>query len=350
MKLWHDGTETWTWNIFSKYRTVLLGCAILGITFCHLDLAQISNGLEVSKLANIFHVFTSFVDVFMFLSGLGLYYSMRKNPGRSYLDWLKRRVIRIVPLYIIISGVTYMIWDILLKHGTIEQVLNDMFFMSWITSGSTKYWFVLAILVFYAIFPSVYNFLYKDNGGEIYRLIILLTSYIVVTGILHHYFAWYETFQIAIERFPVFVIGIYCGKLSYENMKLPEWLIVIISVGAVISTILMYGSNIVSAWIYNTHYAYYFNRMLLGLWMCFSIIFTLKVLKELCFAFWKVVYSIFAYLGGITLEIYLLHQSYLIIFDFSFEWYVLVAVMLPIATASLIHLVEKRYEKRGKQI
>lgn len=345
-----EQNEIWNWNVFSKYRTLLLGCAILGITFCHLDIAQIHNGLEVSILANILHVFTAFVDVFMFLSGLGLYYSMRKNPGRSYLDYLKRRVIRIIPLYLIMSGITYIVWDIVLQHETLGQVLKDMFFVSWVTSGSTKYWFVPAVLIFYAVFPAIYQFLHKDNRG-LPRLIMLLIVFIAVTGVLQHCFEWYDTFQIAIERFPVFVIGAYCGKLSYDNAKIPNWMVAAISAMAIISTVLMYGSQTVSSWIDNTHYVYYFNRMLLGLWMCFTIIFVLEGLSKICPAFCRTIRAVFVFLGGITLEVYLLHQSYMIVFDYpSGGGYALAAIILPIATASLIYLIRwkrKKVEKRG---
>lgn len=345
-----DKKGSCSWNIFSKYRTVLLGCAILGITLCHLDLAQTHHGLEVSKLANVFHVFTAFVDVFMFLSGLGLYYSMKRNPMRSYSDFLKRRVNRIIPLYLIMSGVTYTIWDIIFQHHTAGQVLMDMFYVSWVTSGSTKYWFALAILVFYAVFPAIYNFLHKDEKG-LHRLIIFIICYILVTGILHHYFVWYNTFKIAIERFPAFVIGCYCGRLSYEEVKIPKWLVAGISALAVISTALLYGSYTVSTWINNTHYVYYFTRMLLGLWMCFTIIFVLEGLNRVWPTFYGILRRIFIYLGGLTLEIYLLHQSYMIIFDFpAGSGYIFAAVLLPIATASLIYVIRRKgkmVEKRG---
>lgn len=307
--------EIWNWNLFSKYRTVLLGCAIFGITFCHLDIAQTHNGIEVSTIANILHVFTAFVDVFMFLSGLGLYYSMRKNPDRSYLDYLKRRVIRIIPLYLIVSGITYITWDVVLQHETVWQVLKDMFFVSWITDGSTKYWFIPAILIFYAVFPVLYRFLHKDDKG-LPRLIIILVVYIIMTDLLRHCFEQYGVFKIAIERFPVFVIGAYCGKLSYDNVKIPNWLVAAISALAVVSTVLMYGSHTASSWIYNTHYVYYFNRMLLGLWMCFTIIFMLKLLSKIWLAFCRLIEAVFMFLGGITLEVYLLHQSYMIVFNF----------------------------------
>lgn len=68
-----------SWDMFSKYRTVLMGCAIFGIVLCHVSLAQTHNGMSVSALGRVFAVFTAFVDVFMFLSGLGLYYSRRKK-------------------------------------------------------------------------------------------------------------------------------------------------------------------------------------------------------------------------------------------------------------------------------
>lgn len=201
-----ENADVLTWNIFSKYRTVLLGCAIMGIVFCHLDIAQTHSGMPVSRLASVLHVFTAFVDVFLFLSGLGLYYSMRENPNRSYRDFLKRRVEKIVPSYLILSGITYVIWIIIMNHGTVWQVLKNISFVSWVLTGSTKYWFVLAVLCFYIVFPLLYQYIYKDEYA-LYRLLIMLFCYIVVTGVFHKCFDSYSMFMIAIERFPVFMWG-----------------------------------------------------------------------------------------------------------------------------------------------
>lgn len=76
------------YSLISKYRALLMGIAILFIMFCHLDVSQGHNGVPTTSLARALHVFTVGVDMFLFLSGVGLYYSYTKRT-QSYGEFEK---------------------------------------------------------------------------------------------------------------------------------------------------------------------------------------------------------------------------------------------------------------------
>lgn len=65
--------KTFALGLIGKYRAVLMGTAILCILFCHLDLVQRKHGLPVTGLGMASSALTMGVDMFMFLSGFGLY-------------------------------------------------------------------------------------------------------------------------------------------------------------------------------------------------------------------------------------------------------------------------------------
>ena len=83
------------YNLISKYRTVLMGIAIILIMFCHMDVAQTHNDIPSTSLARALHFFTVGVDVFLFLSGVGLYYSYTKKK-QSYGEFEKKRLVRMI--------------------------------------------------------------------------------------------------------------------------------------------------------------------------------------------------------------------------------------------------------------
>ena len=86
MKLYH-------YNLMSRYRTHLMGLAMLWVIFFHSSIIIHNPIIDFVKSIGY-----GGVDIFLMLSGLGLYYSYRKcsNPVSFY----KRRVFRILPTYI----------------------------------------------------------------------------------------------------------------------------------------------------------------------------------------------------------------------------------------------------------
>lgn len=79
----------------SKYRSELMGWAIVWIMMLHFTFTQIN------PLGFLAQYGFAGVDIFMMVSGLGLFFSIDKNKsiGRYY----KRRILRIFPTYYILG-------------------------------------------------------------------------------------------------------------------------------------------------------------------------------------------------------------------------------------------------------
>ena len=68
----------------SLYRTQLMGIAAILIVLCHASLYGVQMCSVVSTILNIGNIG---VDVFLFLSGMGCYYSLNKLKSGGILSW-----------------------------------------------------------------------------------------------------------------------------------------------------------------------------------------------------------------------------------------------------------------------
>lgn len=82
-------------SLINKYRRELMGIAILWITLYHC-LADPVKALGIPVLGTVLSRGWLGVEIFLFLSGIGLFFSMRRNPDAKQY-WLRRSKKVIVP-------------------------------------------------------------------------------------------------------------------------------------------------------------------------------------------------------------------------------------------------------------
>lgn len=327
----HENINQLYFSLISKYRAVLMGTAILMIMFCHLDVARSHNGFEISRLANLLHINTVGVDIFMFLSGFGLYYSYSKHQP-PYFVFEKKRLLRVLPLYLLIGGITYFLYDMVIQHLTVGKFLRDLFFVSWFTEGSTKYWYILAITVFYLLFPLLYRMIHGGMHGAA-KTAVFCVLWWFVTELL--FWKWYdlETFRMPLARLPIFTVGIYCGRLSRENIRIQRSAVALLIILG-FAVFLVFTKKVPQPY---SKWLYYPVRGLFGISIIGAVILVMEIVSRTASRFYTVLFSALSWFGGLTLELYLLHQSWLILLDYPYRFtsYVGAAFLLPTAVAAL---------------
>lgn len=126
-------------NWISKYRDELYGIAILTVLFFHFAMLH-TNAYEGSnqltyKLTKAFYDYfgSGGVDIFVFMSGMGLYYSFSKNSdiGRFY----GRRFRRILIPYLIVGGIFWGRVDLFYRAEGFTRFLKDFFYVTFVTEG-----------------------------------------------------------------------------------------------------------------------------------------------------------------------------------------------------------------------
>lgn len=138
-------------ELLSKYRNELMGFAIIWILFYHFK-------LSTPILATIASVGYTGVDIFMFLSGFGLCYSLYKNPV-SYKQYVIKRFKRIFPLYVTVGALL----SLFVFHDSVGMWLWKSSTIGFWTNGEFYEWFVPSIVFCYVIFPIVYWLLFHHT-------------------------------------------------------------------------------------------------------------------------------------------------------------------------------------------
>lgn len=131
----------------SSHRDALMGLAAVGILMCHAP----SYGINMSApLLSILALGQLGVDMFFFLSGFGLFFSLCKSRG-GVLNWYKKRIIRIFVPYFIIYAPTLLLecvddyrewWYFFYNFSTLSV---------WFGDGGC--WFIAFLLPLYLVVP-----------------------------------------------------------------------------------------------------------------------------------------------------------------------------------------------------
>lgn len=152
-----------------------MGFAILWVMYFHMPLKFAT---EIGWFTHRIGFYG--VDIFLFLSGLGVYFSLMKRP--NVLRFYKARLVRILPAYVIVACVSYC----LLRLDK-ASALDFFYYISGIgywTRHTRFDWYIPTQLAFYLITP-LFLFFYKKLGGKkannIYR-----NMYVSFRSALYH--------------------------------------------------------------------------------------------------------------------------------------------------------------------
>ena len=208
------------WSILSKYRNEIYGISIIGIIILHYFNAVLKSDIEgirrIIATAYFDIIGSSGVDVFLILSGMGLYFSMRKND--NILNFYARRCKKILIAYIIWGGSFWFIREIVLLNRGYKSFFYNFSFLSFWNDGVTSLWFIAFILLMYAVYPFLNMCLKKENPHRTGLCIWMIIGCMTMIEIFKVYTPeFYMNAKLAIYRLPVFIIGVYYGSKIYEK-------------------------------------------------------------------------------------------------------------------------------------
>ena len=83
----------------SDYRTELMGAAMLFVMLFHVGMDRHSTFYALHRIGNVG------VDIFLLLSGIGLWFAWQKKPSLRHFDW--RRFVRLYPAWLIMAMLFY---------------------------------------------------------------------------------------------------------------------------------------------------------------------------------------------------------------------------------------------------
>lgn len=138
----------------------------------------------------------------MFLSAYGLCFSYKKNSDKKY--FYRRRVLRILPSVFVLLLVFALIDTIVFSAG-IFHCISPRY---WFDSIYSTYWFIGAILLFYAVFPFLFDGMAKLKCNQVYIVIgAYIVSSVFVTLILLTRNTQLYQLVVYSARIPILIIG-----------------------------------------------------------------------------------------------------------------------------------------------
>lgn len=284
-------------GLFSQYRTALMGVATILIIVCHLPAYGVVMPLWIAKLVGSFGVG---VDIFLFLSGLGMYNSYTKNKENHvsvFSWWLKRYVRIVVPLVILI--VPILLWNPRGREMNIGMLLE---ISGWgALFNCSPLWFVTCILFLYLLTPFL-HILFTSR----YRWIWFLGS-----SLICYFYAYTPPYDallnFMISQWPIYFLGYILAINIKEKRKGSVWIFAVLPLGLYI---VLYLIN----HLYNMHFC------LFGFQGVFMLtVFALLINKIFILNSQSRVVACLNFMGIISLESYIMNEYFLRALE-SYNW------------------------------
>lgn len=190
-------------TVMNRYRFWLMGFAMIFLILFHQPWFD-------NPIWDFFHRTGQFgVEVFLFVSGWGIYHSLCRNSLKKYY---KNRLLRLMPVTIII-GIMQTGLDLLGCKGGPDHPLGHLL----MCFGFYK-WFIIAIFIYYLIAPILFGVLTKSRCIS---FLLLLIS--ICLSFACRYFepfggsVFVTTLPVIIYRFPSFLFGMVIANYY------PQW-------------------------------------------------------------------------------------------------------------------------------
>lgn len=282
-----------------RFRSELMGAAMLFVILFHVALDRGDAFYGLRRLGNVG------VDIFLFLSGVGLWYSWSKTP--SLRHFYRRRLVRIIPTWLVCATAFYLP-DYLgaRRYSTsLLDLLGDITINwdFWLHDELT-FWYVPAIMLLYLLAPWYMRLIQR---WSIYRwsVVLMISWCVMVQWVLpiHHAVGHLEIFW---SRVPIFFLGINCGEQIRTGRTLESeamWLIV--------ATFVMTGGTcLYLEQVRHGHFPLFVERML-------YIPFTVSIVILLSRLFRRMpewVNRSFRFVGALSLQAYLIHLHFVLVY------------------------------------
>ncbi|MBA4348101.1 MAG: hypothetical protein C0413_04545 [Clostridiales bacterium] len=268
------------------------------------------------------------VDVFFFLSGGGLVFSIQKGTVWSFY---KRRLERILIPYLIIAifYALYQRWSV----GLFFARISGVYFYTKSMYGFL--WYVPAILTLYLLFPAYYALFSRSRRKSLF-LFIMLAVWLALSILLKN--TMREDLYGFTNRVPIFLIGVYCGqKMKDGDDILPRWSPIASTGMLLLGIFLAYLTNVMKVELLFPVSNAAFPNMLLTLGFAFLIPwFTKRLIRREV----PLLMKFFCFFGTISLSFYftqeLLYYVYRDVIGLNHPLLDNLALILLITGASLL--------------
>lgn len=290
-----------TLSLISKYRTPLMGFAALWILFFH-EWRSLFGDTILGKAERFMTGMGYFgVDIFFFLSGMGLVYAISKY---SVPVFYKRRFTRIL-----IPGVLALTLRALFKGWDLGFYFATLVgYHFWTLNIYTSMWFYFAIMTLYLLFPLYYRFFSKAKNKYLFTAAVLVVWYFLSNAL--YGIQRFDLYGFT-NRIPIFLTGVLAGSMKQEKKEISfTWVhmilcFVLFAVGFYVN----YLANYLKQFVLVPSSECFLPAFLITI-ACVGLLPQLFFLLEKSFIGNRIV-KMFTFLGTMSLELYCIQEIFM---------------------------------------
>lgn len=265
----------------STYRSELMGWAIIWIMMLHFTFTQIK------PLGFVAQYGFSGVEIFLFVSGFGLFFSLDKNSSNK--QFYLKRFLRIFPTYYILG----IFASIFLYHDDFITYLFRYTTIGFWTGGVYGEWYIPSIAFLYLIAPFL-KILFCRNGHIIIAIICVICLVMAYVLVANNYISKGEPHFFLLYRIPAFLFGMECAYWLKESVSNKYYYYILLAGIPIFIFLFPHHHEI-----YNYKY--------------FSLVFLLPLFTLILIIISKAIYSItpiISAIGNASLEIYIIQGMF----------------------------------------
>ena len=291
--------KMFSFSLINKNRKFLFGIATLWIAWFHsYDLIfTVNEKISFMNLGNLIswiqYIGNCGVDIFLLLSGAGLYFSFSKNPDLP--SFWRKRLLRVLPSSVIAA----FIFSCFTGSPNIWIFLARITFLDFYLCKTQVpiFWYVSAILLFYLLFPLFFKIIekYRYLGLTLIIVISVIITMIVFFTLPEMFNQW----EMLLARIPVFATGIVLGQVIERDIKISNVMVLLIClIGVIYFGGMMITINVLpEEYLFLRHYLY----------LPFSILFVIIISFVRSHIEVAFIVKPLEFLGIYSLEVYLIH-------------------------------------------
>lgn len=333
-----------------RHRQTIMGVAILGILLFHGRAAVSGEAIIQYGFAGVKYFLQIGVDIFLLLSGLGCGHSLavggfEEQRGSSAIRFWGRRLKRILPKYLLITGIYCAICAFTSESFNWMSAVEDYSLITFFTKGNLKEWFIAGILLLYFLTPFFY-WLLNVNRTAYSILEGLIVACALVVSLSDASSSLKIVNEIFIARIPVYMTGIaFSRKLESAEPVLQKRTALFL----LTALLVCYMANRM----FNTT-----NEMCVERLLFWPTAIALSLLLANEFERGRIPgRAFFGFLGTVTLELYMTHEKILGFFHWSDQyplWYAWLfdaaAILIAIGVSLLIRRLFALFERRRQTL
>ena len=282
------------WADLSRYRGELMGFAMLAVLLFHVGGNH--NETFFCRLARCGNVG---VDMFLFLSGVGLWFAWSKNPSLGH--FFKRRYVRVYPAWFVVACLYFVPLCLEGKMSLADTLLNvTVYWDFWTVYGELHFWYVPAVMALYTVAP-VYMRLVSRSRAWCWLPVVFMVFCVLMRydPVLYRHLRHLEIF---FSRIPVFLLGVNVGQwIKERRVETPD--------GWIVAAVVF----LLSAWACELLEGGLRGRFPLFLERMVYIPLSVSMMLLLCRLFRvlpRLLLRSLAFVGTVSLEFYLVHVEF----------------------------------------